>query len=50
MRVANNPFEGDWASTIMPHVDYFVLESDQQSGHWRKEIDYDNSLAEVVGC
>jgi hypothetical protein len=46
----SNCISGDWVSAVMPHVDFFVLESEHQSGIWFDELDHDNSLATVVGC
>jgi hypothetical protein len=40
---------GGWVSPVMPNVDFFVVESDQQWGPWFGDLDHDNSLAALVG-
>jgi hypothetical protein len=42
-------FSGDWVSAIIPHVDFIVVDTEQQWGIWSPEFNFDNDLSASVG-
>lgn len=39
---------GDYYSEVLPYVDYFVLETNNQAGHWNYKPDFNFNLNSIV--